>query len=200
MNDMPQQDWDPKSATVLCDQRKVYDEMRERCPVAYSDFLGWSLFAHEDIVRVLNDPDTFRNVVSRHLSVPNGMDPPEHTEFRGIVEPYFRPERMGAFEPQCRKIAANLVQSLLERDKVEFISEFAQEFAVRVQCTFLGWPADMYEPLRLWALKNQQATLAEDRAATIKRFWIRLRILKSRFWRGSLLTKNPGMSPNLNAG
>jgi hypothetical protein len=168
MNDMPQQDWDPKSATVLCDQHKAYDEMRERCPVAYSDFLGWSLFAHEDIVQVLNDPDTFSNVVSRHLSVPNGMDPPEHTEFRGIIEPYFRPERMEAFEPQCRKIAANLIQSLLERDKVEFISEFAQEFAVRVQCTFLGWPADMYEPLRLWALKNQQATLAEDRAAMTK--------------------------------
>lgn len=69
MNDMPQQDWDPKSATALCNQRRVYDEMHERCPVAYSDFLGWSLFAHEDIVRVLNDPDTFRNVVSRcHFS------------------------------------------------------------------------------------------------------------------------------------
>ncbi len=168
MDDMLQQDWDPKSAAVLCDQRKAYDEMRERCPVAYSDFLGWSLFRHEDIVRVLNDPGTFSNVVSKHLSVPNGMDPPEHTEYRRIIEPYFRPERMEVFEPQCRKIAANLAQSLLERDEVELISEFAQGFAVRVQCTFFGWPADMYEPLRLWTLKNQKATLAEDRAALTK--------------------------------
>lgn len=165
MNDMFQQDWDPTSDAVLRDQRAAYDEMRERCPVAYSDFLGWSLFRHEDIVRVLNDPDTFSNAVSRHLSVPNGMDPPEHTEYRRIIEPYFRPERMEAFEPQCRKIAANLVQSLLERDEVELISEFAQWFAVRVQCTFLGWPTDMYEPLRLWTQKNHKATFAEDRAA-----------------------------------
>lgn len=168
MNDKLQQDWDPKSDAVLCDQRAAYDEMRERCPVAYSDFMGWSLFRHEDIVCVLNDPGTFSSVVSRHLSVPNGMDPPRHTEYRRIIEPYFRPERMKAFEPQCRRIAANLVQSLLERDEIEFISEFAQGFAVRVQCTFLGWSADMYEPLRLWTLKNQQATLAEDRAAMAK--------------------------------
>lgn len=165
MNDMFQQDWDPKSDAVLRDQRAAYDEMRERCPVAYSDFLGWSLFRHEDIVRVLNDPDTFSNAVSRHLSVPNGMDPPEHTGYRRIIESYFRPERMEAFEPQCRKIAANLVQSLLERDEVELISEFAHWFSVRVQCSSLGWPAEMYEPLSLWTQKNHKATLAEDRAA-----------------------------------
>lgn len=70
------QDWDPKSAAVLRDQRAAFDEMRERCPVAYSDLLGWSLFRHEDIVRVLNDHVTFSSVVSKNLSVPNGMDPP----------------------------------------------------------------------------------------------------------------------------
>ena len=168
MNEMLQQDWDPKSDAVLRDQRAAYDEMRERCPVAYSNFLGWSLFRHEDIVRVLNDPDTFSNAVSRHRSVPNGMDPPEHTEYRRIIESYFRPERMDAFEPQCRKIAANLVQSLLERDEIELISEFAHWFSVRVQCSSLGWPAEMYEPLSVWTRKNYKATLAEDRAAMAK--------------------------------
>lgn len=168
MNDMLQQDWDPKSEVVLRDQRAAYDEMRERCPVAYSDFLGWSLFRHEDIVRVLNDPDTFSNAVSRHLSVPDGMDPPEHTEYRRIIEPYFRPERMEAFEPQCREIAANLVQSLLERDDVEFIGRFARGFAVRVQCASLGWPPEMCERLLLWTQRNHQATFAQDRAAMTK--------------------------------
>jgi hypothetical protein len=138
--------------------------MRERCPVAYSDFQGWSLFRHEDVVRVLNDPETFSNAASTHLSVPNGMDPPEHTEYRRLIEPYFRPERMEAFEPDCREIAAELTQSLLGRDEVEFIADFAQSFAVRVQCAFLGWPPDMHEPLRLWTRRNQEATLAQDRA------------------------------------
>ena len=165
VNERLQDDWDPKSDAVQRDQRAAYDGMRERCPVAYSDFLGWSLFRHQDIVRVLNDPDTFSNAVSRHLSVPDGMDPPEHTEFRRMIMPYFRPERVDAFEPQCREIAANLLQSLLERDELEFIADFAHWFAVRIQCASLGWPLEMCEPLRLWTQKNHQATFARDRQA-----------------------------------
>ena len=36
-------DWDPRDQLVLEDQRAAYDGMRERCPVARSEFLGWSL-------------------------------------------------------------------------------------------------------------------------------------------------------------
>ena len=165
MKDTLKPDWDPRSETVIRDQRAAYDAMRERCPVAFSDYLQWSLFRHEDVVRVLSDPGTFSNAASRHLSVPNGMDPPEHTEYRRVIEPYFEPARMQAFEPTCRAIAADLVQALLGRDEVEVIAELAQSFAVRIQCAFLGWPPDMHEPLRLWTRKNQEATLAQDREA-----------------------------------
>ena len=165
MNEALQADWDPHSGTVLRDQLAAYDEMRERCPVAHSDFLGWSLFRHEDLVRVLDDPDVFSSVASTHLSVPNGMDPPEHTEYRRLIERYFGPEQMVEFEPQCREIATNLVESLVAREEVELIEEFAQAFAVRVQCAFLGWPPDMHEPLRIWTRKNHEATLAQDRTA-----------------------------------
>ncbi|MBN9550402.1 MAG: cytochrome P450, partial [Alphaproteobacteria bacterium] len=69
MPDKPQPDWDPRSDTVLSNQIAAYDEMRGRCPVAYSDYLGWSLFRHEDVVRALDDHRTFSSVVSSHLSV-----------------------------------------------------------------------------------------------------------------------------------
>jgi cytochrome P450 len=36
---------------------------------------------------------------------------------------------------------------------------------VQVQCSFLGWPTDMHEPLRLWTQKNHKTTLAQDREA-----------------------------------
>jgi len=165
MSPVHSQDWDPKSTVVLRDQRAACDEMRERCPVAYSDLLGWSLFRHEDVVRVLNDPDTFSSAVSRNLSVPNGMDPPEHGQYRRVIERYFAPQAMQTFEPQCRSIAADLVRSLQGRPELELMADFAQPFAVRVQCAFLGWPAGMHEPLRLWAQKNHAATFAQDRPA-----------------------------------
>lgn len=161
-------DWNPASATVGRDQLAAYDDMRERCPVAYSEALGWSLFRHADIARVLEDPETFSNAVSRHLSVPNGMDPPEHAEYRRIIEPYFSPERMTAFEPVCRRIAAGLVRNLFTDGEIELMERFAQPFAVRVQCAFLDWPADLHEPLRHWILGNQAATRTQDRAELAK--------------------------------
>ncbi|MDE2118290.1 MAG: cytochrome P450 [Betaproteobacteria bacterium] len=155
-------DWDPRSDAVLRDQRAAYDEMRERCPVAYSEFMGWSLFRHEDITRVLHDHETFSNAVSQHLSIPNGMNPPEHTAYRRIIEPYFAPERMDAFEPACREIVADLVRNALANSEVELMADFALPFAVRVQCAFLGWPPTLLEPLTRWTKINYEATLARD--------------------------------------
>ncbi len=158
-------DWNPKSQEVLQDQCAAYDQMRQDCPVAYSEMLGWSLFRHQDIVRVLEDHATFSSQVSKHISVPNGMDPPEHTKFRSLVEPLFRPTAMAAFEPKCRAIAAELLKDISRKSEIEFIADFAQPFAVRAQCESLGWHAEMYEPLRLWTRKNQLATFAQDRPA-----------------------------------
>lgn len=165
MNNQHPLDWDPKSEEVMRDQRAAYDAMRRRCPVAYSEFMGWSLFRHEDVTRALHDHETFSNAVSQHLSVPNGMDPPEHTAYRRVIEPYFSPERMEAFHPVCRGIAVKLVRDLTARGEVEFIADVALPFAVQVQCAFLGWPTTLHEPLMWWTRKNHDATFAQDRKA-----------------------------------
>lgn len=165
MNDRIEPDWDPMAEGVLRDQRAAYDELRERCPVAYSASMQWSLFRHEDISRVVHDHDTFSSAVSRHLSVPNGMDPPEHTAYRRMIEPYFSAVRMDAFEPACRGIVADQVRKALARGEVELMADIALPFAVRVQCAFLGWPPTLHEPLVRWTKKNSEATLARDRQA-----------------------------------
>ena len=165
MGKQHQPDWDPKSPEIQRDQRAAYDEMRRRCPVAYSDFMGWSLFRHEDVTRVILDHDTFSSAVSEHLSVPSGMDQPEHTVYRRIIEPYFSPERMREFEPVCRKIVGKCMHDSLARGEVEFMAEVALPFAVQVQCAFLGWPPALHNTLLEWMDKNQAATLAQDRKA-----------------------------------
>ena len=158
-------DWDPRSEAVLADQIPAYDHMRETCSVAHSDYLGWSIFRHEDVVKVLMDHDTFSNVVSRHPSVPNGMDPPQHAAYRQMIETYFTAARVEAFEPECRTIARDLATVLSKGRSTEIITEFAEPYAVRIQCAFLGWPASLHEPLRRWIRKNQNATLARDTEA-----------------------------------
>ncbi|MDQ2882776.1 MAG: cytochrome P450 [Actinomycetota bacterium] len=161
MSEHPILDWDPRDVSVLRDQRRAYDELRERCPVAHDSFLGWSLFRQHDIVSVLADPETFSNA-SEYRSVPNGMDPPDHTRYRRALEPYFRPERMHALEPRCRRIAVDLLRACPKRDEVEFIAEFAQPFPVKTHCAFSGWSPETWTNLRDWARRNQAAALSPN--------------------------------------
>ena len=66
-----------------------------RCPVAHSEVMGWSLFRHADVTAVTGDPVAFSSA-TRRLAIPNGMDPPEHTDYRGSLEPYFTSDRLAA--------------------------------------------------------------------------------------------------------
>ena len=157
--------WDPRSNAVQQDQIAAYDERRRACPLAQSDYGYTSVFRHADVLRVVEDHDTFSSAVSRFPSVPNGMDPPEHTPFRRLIEPYFDDQHMEAFAPLCHQVAKDLVEQLPAGDSIEFIGEFAQIFALQVQCAWLGWPQELHEPLKQWTLKNQAATMSGDRDA-----------------------------------
>ncbi|WP_372966549.1 cytochrome P450 [Marinobacter sp.] len=165
MTEQRREDWDPRSATVLQDQIRAYDTMRKQCPVAWSDYQQWTLFRHADLMQVLEDHKTFSNAVSVHLSVPNGMDPPEHTPYRRVIEPYFGPEPMARFEPQCREVARTLVQRLPKNEPVNVVEALSRPFALQIQCAFMGWPENLHQPLADWVQKNHQATLARDRQA-----------------------------------
>ena len=158
-------DWDPRDPAVLSDQIRAYDQMRARCPVAYSDYLGWSVFRHDDIVAVVGDHETFSSAVSSHPAVPNAFDPPKHGPYRTVVDHYFTPEHMLAFEPVCRQVARDLIARLSLGVPVEIISMFALEFALEAQRAWLGWPAYTISALRHWTAQNHRATLARDREA-----------------------------------
>jgi len=93
------------------------------------------------------------------------MDPPEHKVYRHLIEPYFAPARMDAFEPSCREIIIELLDQVPAQSDVELMADIAQPYAVRVQCAFLGWPSSLYDPLVQWAHKNTEATRTGDRQA-----------------------------------
>lgn len=162
MSDSPD-DWDPRSPHVVGDQITAYDDMRARCPVAHSDYLGWSVFRHEDVVAVVTDHDTFSSAVSRYPAVPNGFDPPQHDPFRRLVDRYFTPEHMAAFEPVCRSLARDLVSRIPRGHEIEFIAQFALEYALQAQRAWLGWPEYTVDALRHWTARNHRATLHRER-------------------------------------
>ncbi|WPR64112.1 cytochrome P450 [Glutamicibacter protophormiae] len=165
---MPAQEivqWDPKDPEALANQIAAYDRLRLQCPVTHSDFLGYSILRHEDVLTLLGDHESFSDAVSARLTVPNGMDPPHHTISRQVNDRYFTPGVMERFEPVCRSIAAELIDALPRAQKLNFSEIFAEIYALRGQSPFLGWPADVEEPLRRWTIRNLVATGEQNHTA-----------------------------------
>jgi cytochrome P450 len=161
MGEKRQNDWNPLDSSVLKDQRQAYDEMRQRCPAAYSDFMGWSLFRHADIATVLADPETYSNQ-SPFPAIPNGMDPPAHGEYRKSLQPNFDQKQMSRLEPEVRQIAAQFFEPLLSGAEVDFIDGFATPFSFATLCAQLGWSQEQWKFLSGWAQDSQEAALDRD--------------------------------------
>jgi cytochrome P450 len=138
--------------------------MRDRCPVAHSEALGWSLFRHADVQDVLSDPETYSNT-SRHHAIPNAMDGPEHTRYRALLERYFDDDLMVEVEPLCRDIAADAARALRVGNNTDAIAAFAEPVSLKTMCLFLGWPPETWERVRTWLHGNQNASAAGDRRA-----------------------------------
>lgn len=164
MSDQRAPDWDPRDPSVLEDQRDAYDRMRETCPIAFSEFLGWSVFRHSDVAAVVDDSGAFSSA-SRHRAIPNGIDPPEHGKYRALIERYFTADVISTFEPDCRSIAGDLIDPLVGNTGVDAIEAFATPLPLRTTCRFLGWPDSRWEHLRGWTHGNQLASFARDREA-----------------------------------
>ncbi len=132
--------------------------------MAHSEFMGWSVFRHEDIEKVLADPATYSSA-SRHVAVPNGMDPPEHTSHRAALAPSFDDEHMQRLEGRCRKIAAELLGPMLAAGEADLVDAFAEPLTLRTLCAFLGWPEQQWDFLGGWTHGNQQAAFTRDPSA-----------------------------------
>ena len=135
--------------------------MRERCPVAHSDFLGWSLFRQEDLIRVLADTDTFSNT-SQFMAIPNGLDPPIHNHYREALDPNFDRETLRLVEPLIRGIAKELMVLVPSLGDLEFISSFVTPFSMKSLCIWLGWPLVQWESLEGWVQGSQHAAFKKD--------------------------------------
>ena len=156
--------WEPLSDAALAGQRGTYDRMRSACPMARSP-RGVTLFRHADVVAAATDPATFSSAVSAYRQVPNSLDPPEHTAFRAVIDPFFSPGRLRELEPRVRRCAGQIVSALPRQAVVEVVTGFGYPFAVRAQADWLGWQG-AEEELLAWMAQNHAAIRSADRSRT----------------------------------
>ncbi len=146
------------------DLRAYTDELRPKHPVVRNLAGEWVLLRHADVVAAALDHERFSSKVSRYLQVPNGLDGEEHSRYREVIERHLTRDALEPFVPVFERVAAQLVSELPRNTVLDAVSDIGAVFAVRAQCEWLGWPAELEPRLLKWMAENHAATRSGDRA------------------------------------
>lgn len=119
----------------------------------------YTCFRHDDVDAVLRDPDTYSNRTYAAVTGPMfgrtiiEMDPPEHTDRRGLVNWAFRKRGLSRWQDELiRPKAEELVAAFESDGRAELMSQFSVPYPVQVIAGILGLPPEDYPRFLRWAM------------------------------------------------
>ena len=151
-----------------------YAQMREEAPVHPVPGLGVHLVTKHDLVmQVLRDPQTYSSMfggagmplssadrekfaevmAAGYPRVPTMLtaDQPDHTRYRRLVARAFHPKVIAEMEPIVRQITVELINSWIDKGRIEFVKEFGVPLPVRVIAKALNVPDDRLADFKRWS-------------------------------------------------
>jgi cytochrome P450 len=159
------------------DPYEYFDALRSECPVLHLSHLGVvAVTGYDEIQDVYRDTETFsscNSVVGPYAMFPvplEGddvsdtidqyrdqlpmhehmvtMDPPQHTRERGLMMRLITPKRLERNADFMTRLADQLIDELIEAGSCEFISAYAQPFAMLAVADMLGVPEEDHQRFR----------------------------------------------------
>ena len=127
--------------TRRCPHRQVHDLYRTAPRIFYTPRNGghWIIGRAEDALDMLRRIDLFSSdpkycpaMMREPRTNPNRYDPPEHTEFRAIINPFFSPRAVQARETEIRDLARALIAEVRVRGQCEFFEEIGRRYPVNI--------------------------------------------------------------------
>ena len=82
--------------------------------------------------------------------VPIAIDPPDHTRFRRMLDPFFSPKKMAEREPELRQQAGELIDVIVAKGECEVMADLATPFPSQVFLTLFGLPMADRDRLVHW--------------------------------------------------
>jgi cytochrome P450 len=145
---MPDNEYDPTIGESFEGTYAQFADLRARCPVAHSTaFEGfWAVTRYQDVLDILMQPDLYitsvRNVVPGSSATgrrpPLHLDPPDHTPYRKAIDRALGAGRVAAIESTTRRVARELMQSLVARREADFVEHFSSPLPAAVFGEWLG--------------------------------------------------------------
>ena len=143
----------------------IWDDLRQRCPIAHSERWGgsWMPTRMEDIRAIAKDTEVFS---SRQVSVtprperddefsevrapPIDSDPPEHLWARRLILPFFTPQAVARYEPITRDFCRSLIAGFVDSGRADAAVQYSQQIPVRIIAQMLGVPTELSDQFTHW--------------------------------------------------
>lgn len=160
-------DFDHTADAYAAQAPEIWDDLRDRCPMAHSDRFGgaWLPTRHSDVSTIAHDTDRFSSrgiIVSDFRPLAPGpvgfappitSDPPFHAGARRILLPAFSPKAVAPLEDLTREFCGGLIDALVDDAAAsndgtavgavtDVAAQYAQHIPVRVIAHMLGVPKE----------------------------------------------------------
>jgi cytochrome P450 len=141
-------------------------------PMAFDRADGWSFvrakgrvvpvdgvlwISHRDDVEyVLRTPEIFSSqkafdmIGSPLPLVPIAFDPPKHTDYRKILQPFFSPRALAAMLPSLQAQITDLIDAIAAKGECDVVPDLAVPYPSQVFLTLFGLPLEDRERLIAW--------------------------------------------------
>jgi cytochrome P450 len=143
------------SLPMAFDRGAGWKVLRDAGPVVFMNGFYY-LTRREDVLAALRSP----NVFSARLAlqppgspipvIPLGFDPPEHTRYRRILQPFFSPHGLSKSRPVLVRHAADMIDAIAGRGECEVMADLARTYPFQVFLDLYGLPLEDRDQLIAW--------------------------------------------------
>ena len=148
-------------------QPDPFREARQKDGVLACEFQGSvipMILRHADVRQAAKDWKTYSSDAPFRIPIPSEedvrtmrqipveTDPPDHTEYREIVEPFFRRPKEAAMIAQVEQLIDEAISDAVARDSIEIVRSFALPLQSRALALLLNVPMSEAETWIGWGI------------------------------------------------
>ena len=152
---------------------RIYSYLRAAAPLLWTDKFrsgAWVVSRHADVLAGLHDArlssqrshtltaalprdvqgefEAFNRIFSRWMLF---LDPPEHSRLRKLLNKEFTPNMIQRMRPRIQQVVDSLLDDVVGKSEIEFMTEFANPLPVRVIAEMLGIPGEDQSDFQIWS-------------------------------------------------
>jgi cytochrome P450 len=140
------------------------------------------ILRHEDVRKAAKDWKTFSSNAPFRVPIPSEedvrtmrqlpveIDPPEHTEYRQIVEPFFNRAKDPAVIAKMEALIERMLRDALRRDSIEIVREFALPIQSHALTYLLNMPESEAETWISWGTHVFREGHGQQKGAALEQY------------------------------